>query len=60
MGKKIWLPMHRKNFGSHKIVLTTPYVRPTLHVSGDEILHFKHPRVSAVKRMAAWTFEEKN
>ena len=25
-----------------------PYVRPLLHVSRDEILHFKHPLVSAV------------
>ena len=33
--------MHSRNFGSDKIVLT--YVRPPLHVSRGETLHFKHP-----------------
>ena len=32
-----------------------PYVHLSLHVSRDEILHFKHPRVSAVNRIATWT-----
>ena len=40
MGKKIWLPMHSRNFGSDKVVLT--YVRPPLHVSWGETLHSKH------------------
>ena len=33
--------MHSRNFGFDKIVLT--YVRPPLHVSRGETLHFKHP-----------------
>ena len=36
------------------------YVRPPLHVSWDELLHFKHPRVSAVNRIASRTFRDKN
>ena len=39
MGKKIWLSMHPRNLGSDKIVRI--YVRPPLHVSWGEILHFK-------------------
>ena len=49
--------MHPKNFGSEKIVRT---VRQPLHVSRDEILHFKHPRVSAVNRIASRPFSDKN
>ena len=43
MGEKIWLSMHSMNFGTEKIVRTSgrPYVRPPLHVSRGEILHFK-------------------
>ena len=36
-GKKIWLSMHQRNFGSDKIVRT--YVRSPLHVSGCEMVH---------------------
>ena len=39
MGKKIWLSMHPRNLGNDKIVRI--YVRPPLHVSWGEILHFK-------------------
>ena len=35
------------------------YVRPPVHESRGEILHFKGPRVSAVNCMATWTFREK-
>ena len=35
------------------------YVRPPLHVSHGEILHFKYPRVSAVNRIATPTFRDK-
>ena len=42
--------MHPRNFG--------PYVRPPIHVSRGEILHFKYPRVSAVNRTATRTFED--
>ena len=59
MGKKIWLSMHPRNFGSEKIVRTRPYVRPPIHVSRGEILHFKYPRVSAVNRIATRTFRDK-
>ena len=45
-----------RNFGSEKIVCTL--VRLPLHVSRSEILHFKHPHVSAVNRMATRTFRE--
>ena len=51
--------MYSRHFGSEKIVCT--FVRPPVHVSRGEILHFKHPHVSAVNRMATRTFrEEKN
>ena len=47
MGKKIWLSMHPKNFGSEN----WSSVRcPPLHVSWGEILHFKYPRLLALKR----------
>ena len=62
MGKKIWLSMHPRNFGSEKIVCTTnvrPYVRPPGHVSRGEVLHFKYARVSAVNRVATRTFTDK-
>ena len=35
-------------------------VPPPLHVRRHEILHFKHPRVSAVNRIASRTFRDKN
>ena len=35
------------------------YVRPPLHVSGGEILHFKYTRVSAVNRIATRTLRDK-
>ena len=53
MGKKIWLPMHPINFGSEKIVRTSPYIRPPVHVSRGEILHYKHPGI------ATWTSRDK-
>ena len=56
MGKKIWLSMHPRNFGSDKII---PYGRPPNYVSRGEILHFKYPRVSAVNRIATRTFRDK-
>ena len=62
MGKKIWLSMHPRNFGSEKIVCTTnvrPYVRPPGHVSRGEVLHFEYARVSAVNRIATRTFTDK-
>ena len=55
MGKKIWLSMNPRNFGSRKITRT--YVHP-LHVSRGEILHFKYPRVSAVNRIATQTLRD--
>ena len=61
MGKKIWLSMHPRNFGSEKIVCTTnvrPYVRPPSHVSRGEVLQFKYARVSAVNRIATRTFTD--
>ena len=58
MGKEILIITHPRNFGSEKIVRTR-YVRPPLHVSQDEILHFKHPRVSAVNRIASRPFSDK-
>ena len=48
--------MYSRNFGSEKIVCRL--VRPPLHVSRGEILHFKHPHVSAVNRTATRTFRE--
>ena len=59
MGKKNWLSMHPRNFGSEKIVRKRPYVRPPIRVSRGEILHFKYPRVSAVNRIATRTFRGK-
>ena len=35
------------------------YVRPPLHVSRGEVLHFKYTRVSAVNRIATRTFRDK-
>ena len=54
--------MHPRNFGSEKIVHTgyaRTYVHP-FHVSRDEILHFKHPRVSAVNGIASRPLGDKN
>ena len=53
MGKKNWLSMHPRNFGSEKIVRK----RPSTH--SREILHFKYPRVSTVNRIATRTFRGK-
>ena len=49
MGKKIWKIYASKKFWFRQIL---PYGRLPLYVSRDEILHFKHPRVSAVNGMA--------
>ena len=51
--------MHPGNFGSEKSV-RTEYVRPPLLVRRNEILHFTHPRVIAVNRIASMTFRDKN
>ena len=59
MGKKTWLSVHPRNFGPEKIVRTRPYLRPPLHVSLGEILHFKYQRVSAVNRIATRNFRDK-
>ena len=58
MGKKIWLSMHPRNFGSEKIVRTSVNTS-ILHVSRGEILHFKYPRVPAVNPIATRTFRDK-
>ena len=42
------------------LVLRKSSIRPPLHVSRDEILHFKHLRVSAVNRKASRAFRDKN
>ena len=54
--------MHPRNFASEKIVSyrVHPHVRPPLHVSRDEILHFKHPRVLTVNRIPSRTFRDDN
>ena len=49
MGKKIWKIYASKKFWFRQ---NLPYGRLPLYVSRDEILHFKHPRVSAVNGMA--------
>ena len=41
-------------------VRSTSARTPLLHVSGDEILHFKHTRVLALNRIASRTFRDKN
>ena len=51
--------MHPRNFGPEKIVRTRPYLRPPIHVSLGEILHFKYARVSAVNRIATRNFRDK-
>ena len=51
--------MHPRNFGSGQSSARSTYVRPPLHESRDEILHFEHPRVSAVNRIAFRTQEIK-
>ena len=56
MGKKTWLSMHPRNFGSDKIVHM--YVCPPLHVSWGDILHFKHSARLAVNHMATRAFGE--
>ena len=48
--------MYQGNFRSEKIVCTN--IRPPLQVSRGEILHVKHPHVSAVNRLATRTFRE--
>ena len=40
--------------------MRSTYVRPPLHVSRDEILHFKHLRVSAVNHKVSRAFRDKN
>ena len=49
MGKKIWKIYESKKFWFRQ---NLPYGRLPLYVSRGEILHFKHPRVSAVNGMA--------
>ena len=42
IGKKTWLSIHPRNFGSDKIVRLHAYVHPFMWATGDEILHFNH------------------
>ena len=61
MGKKMWLSMLPRNFGSVKIVcmcvcLSVCMYIHTFYVSRVEMLHFKHLGVSAVNRMVTQTF----
>ena len=49
MGKKIWKIYESKKFWFRQ---NLPYGRLPLYVSRDEILHFTHPRVSAVNGTA--------
>ena len=56
MSEKIWFPTHPRNFGSEK---NRPYLRPPLHVSRGEILHFKHSLVLTVNCTASRTFRDK-
>ena len=50
----------KKNWTKSSVRTTVrTYLRPCLHVNRGEISHFKHPRVSAVNRMATRTFREK-
>ena len=53
--------MHSRNLGSEQVVGTgyVPYVPPPFAVSRGEILHFKYPRVKAVRRIATRTFRDK-
>ena len=59
MGKKIWLSLNVRNFGSDKIVRTylsnvRMYILLPLYVSLGKIWHFKHPRVLAVIRIVTY------
>ena len=57
MGKKIV----REILGltRNRPYVVCPYVRPPLHVSRGEILHFKHSLVLTVNRTASRTFRDK-
>ena len=60
MDEKICLSINLRSyvrFGSEKI---GPCVRPLLHVSRGEILHFKYPPVSKVNLIATRTFRDIN
>ena len=60
MGKKIWSYASKKVwFWENRLYRVCPYIRPPLHVSQGEILHFKYLRVSAVNRIATRTFRDK-
>ena len=60
MSKKICLAVYVfKKFWFWENRPYVAYVRPPVHESRGEILHFKHLRVSAVNCMAAQTFREK-
>ena len=60
MGKKIWLSMHPRNFGSEKIVHTSVNTSTlNIIISRGEILHFMYPRVLVVNRIATRTFRDK-
>ena len=50
-----YLCLHPRNLDSSNC----PYLHPPLHVSRDEILHFKYPCFLAVNRMATRTFRRK-
>ena len=53
MGKKIWLSMHPRNFGSDKIV--PRYVRPPLHIMLVKFCISSMLHVLAVNCMATRT-----
>ena len=57
MGKKIWLSsMHPGNFGSEKIVIVSPSVRPSLHVSGWEMSHLLVSKQSGTRLHPVFEF----
>ena len=59
MGQKIWLSLRPKKIMVLKKSSMRTYIRPPIYVSRGEISRYKHPRVSAVNRIATQTFREK-
>ena len=59
MGKKIWLSMHSRNFGSDKIVRTEYLSTSTPSCKPDWSFAFKYPRVLAVNRIATYILKLK-
>lgn len=57
---KIWLSIHLRNPGPGDWQSGLyMYVRPPIHVSQGDALHFKHFRVLELNRMATRSFREK-